>query len=61
MTAPVNLSVRTAAVQKAAEAYAAKFDQVEVEEDKDDGEEDTAEEEERAAADGGGTSGGPEA
>ena len=61
VTAPVDLSVRTPAMQKAAEAYASKFDQVEVEEDEDDGEEDAAEEEERAAADGEGTSGGPQA
>ena len=61
VTGPVDLSVRTPALQKAAEAYASKFDQVEVEEDDDDGEEETAEEEERVAADGGGTSGGPQA
>ena len=61
VTAPVNLSCRTAAMQKAAEVYATKFDQVEVGEDEDNGEDDAAEEEERAAADGGGTSGGPEA
>ena len=48
-------------VQRAAEAYAKKFDQVEVEKGEDDGEEDTAEEEESAAADDGGTSGGPTA
>ena len=30
VTAPVDLSCRTAAMQKAAEAYASKFDQVEV-------------------------------
>ena len=58
VTGPVDPSVRTPALQKAAEAYASKFDQVEVEEDEDDGEEETAEEEERAAADGGGASGG---
>ena len=43
VTAPVDLSCRTAVsdrMQKAAEAYAKKFDQVEVEEDEDDGEED---------------------
>ena len=61
VTAPVDLSCRTDRMQRAAEAYAKKFDQVEVEEDEDDGEKDAAEEEERAAADGGGTSGGPEA
>ena len=59
VTAPVDLSVRTPAMQKAAEAYASKFDQVE--EDEDDDEEDAAEEEESAAADSGGTSGGPQA
>ena len=56
VTGPVDLSVRTPAMQKAAEAYASKFDQVEEDEDEDDGEEDTAEEDGRAAADGGGTS-----
>ena len=61
VTGPVDLSMRTPAVQRAAEAYASKFDQVEVDEGEDDGEEDAAEEEERAAADGGGTSGGPQA
>ena len=62
VTAPVDLSCRTAAMQKAAEAYASKFDQVEMEGDEDDDEEDAAEEEEEdAAADGGGTSGGPQA
>ena len=60
VTGPVDLSVRTPAMQKAAEAYASKFDQVEEDEDDDDGEEDAADEEERAAA-GGGTSGGPQA
>ena len=60
VTGPVDLSVRTPALQKAAEAYASKFDQVE-EEDEDDGEEDAAEEEDRAAADGEGASGGPQA
>ena len=60
VTGPVDPSVRTPAMQKAAEAYASKFDQVEEDEDNDDGEED-AEEEEGAAADGGGTSGGPQA
>ena len=45
MTAPVYFSCRTAAMQKAAEAYASKFDQVEVEEDEDDGEEDAADDE----------------
>ena len=45
------------AMQKAAEAYASKFDQVEEDEDDGDGEED-AEEEERAA-DGEGASRGP--
>ena len=48
-------------MRKAAEGYAKKFDQVEVEEDEDDGEEDAAEEEESAAADDGGTLGGPKA
>ena len=47
MTAPVNIIDRA---RKAAEAYAKKFDQVEVDEDDGDGEED-AEEEERAAED----------
>ena len=64
VTAPVDLSCRIAVsekMRKAAEAYAKKFDQVEVEEDEDDGEEDAAEEEEGAAADGEGTSGGPKA
>ena len=61
VTAPVDLSCRTAAMQKAAEAYPSKFDQVEVGEDEDDSEEDAAEDEESAAADGGGTSGGPQA
>ena len=64
MTAPVDLSCRTAVsdrMRKAAEVYAEKFDQVEVEEDEDDGEGDAAEEEESAAADDGGTSGGPRA
>ena len=59
VTGPVDLSVRTPALQKAAEAYSSKFDQVE--EDEDDGEEDAEEEEESAATDGGGTSGGPQA
>ena len=58
VTAPVDLSVRTPAMQKAAEAYASKFDQVE---DDDDGEEVAVDEEERAAADGEGASGGPQA
>ena len=56
VTAPVDISCLAAVsvrMRKAAEAYAKKFDQVEVEEDEDDGEED--------AADGEGTSGGPEA
>ena len=64
MTAPVDLSCRVAVsdrMRKAAEAYASKFDQVEVEEDEDDSEEDAAEEEESAAADDVGTSGGPKA
>ena len=61
VTAPVDRSVRTPAMQKAAEAYASKFGQVEVEEDEDDDEEDAADEEEGAAADGGGASGGPPA
>ena len=64
VTAPVDLSCRTAVsdrMREAAEAYAKKFDQVEVEEDGDDGEEDAAEEEESAAADDEGTSGGPKA
>ena len=61
VTAPVDLSCRTPAMQKAAEAYASKFDQVEVGEDEDDGEEDAEEEEEGAAAGGRGTSGGPHA
>ena len=59
VTGPVDLSVRTPALQKAAEAYASKFDQVEEDEDND--EEDVAEEEEGAAADGEGASGGPQA
>ena len=60
MTGPVDLSVRTPALQKAAEAYTSKFDQVEEDEDDDGGEEDAEEEEEEgAAADGGGTSGEP--
>ena len=61
VTAHFDLSCRTPAMKKAAEAYASKFDQVEVGEDEDDGEEDAEEEEESAAADGGGTSGGPQA
>ena len=61
VTAPVDVSCRTTAVQKAAEAYASLFDQVEEEESEDDGEEGPADEEERAAADDGGTSGGPQA
>ena len=61
VTAPVDLSVRTPAMQKAAKAYASKFDQVEVGEDKDNGEEDAEEDEEGTATDGGGTSGGPQA
>ena len=61
VTAPVDVSCRTTAVQKAAEAYTSLFDQVEEEEGEDDGEEGPADEEERAAADGGGTSGGPQA
>ena len=56
VTAPVNINNRA---QKAAEAYAKKFDQVMVDEDEGDCEED-AEEEERAA-DSGSTSGGPQA
>ena len=40
----VDLSVRTPAVQKAAEEYAAKFNQVEVDDDEDDGEEGAADE-----------------
>ena len=43
VTAPIDLSCRTAVsnrMRKATEAYAKKFDQVEVEEDEDDGEED---------------------
>ena len=59
VTGPVDLSVP--ALQKAAEAYASKFNQVEEDEDDDAGEEDTEGEEESAAADGGGTSGGPQA
>ena len=58
MTGPVDLSVRTPALQKAAEAYASKFDQVE--EDENDAEEENTEED-HAAADGGGASGGPRA
>ena len=58
VTAPVDLNVRTPAMQKAAEAYASKFDLVEVGEDEDDSEED-AEEEEEGAVDGEGASGGP--
>ena len=50
VTVPVDFSCCTAAMQKAAEAYASKFDQVEVGEDEDDSEEDAAEEEESAAA-----------
>ena len=64
MTVPVDFSCRAAVsdrMWKAVEAYANKFDQVEVEEDEDDGEEDAAEEEDRAAADGEGASGGPQA
>ena len=61
VTGPVDLSVRTPALQKAAEAFASKFDQVEEDEDEDDGEEDAEEEEENAAVDGEGTSGGPQA
>ena len=64
VTAPVDLSCCTAVsdrMRKDVEAYAKKFDQVEVEEDADDGEEDAAEEEESAAADDEGTSGGPRA
>ena len=58
MTAPVNVNDRAWAP---VEAYAKKFDQVEVEEDEDDGEEDAPKEEVDAAADDVGTSGGPTA
>ena len=61
VTAPVDLSCRTERMQRAAEAYAKKFDQVEVEEDEDDDEEDAVEEEERAAVGGEGASEGPNA
>ena len=64
VTAPIDLNCHTAVsdrMQKAAEAYAKKFNQVDVEEDEDDGEEDATEEEERAAADDEGTSGRPKA
>ena len=59
VTGPVDLSVRTPVLQKAAEAYASKFDQFE--EDEDDDEEDAVEEEEGAAADGESASGGSQA
>ena len=55
MTVPANVNDR---VWAAAEAYAKKFDQVEVGEDEGDDEEGG---EEGRAADGGGTSGGPRA
>ena len=61
VTAPVDLSCRstvTDRMREAAEAYARKFDQVEVEEGEDDGEEDLEDEEEDVAADDVGTSGG---
>ena len=60
VTGPVDVSFRTPAMQKAAEAYASKFDQVEEDEDDGDDEEDAEEEEERAAV-GEGPSGGPQA
>ena len=55
VTASVAISDRA---WKAAEVYAKKFDQVEVDEDESDDEEDVLEEEAEAAVDGAGTSGG---
>ena len=46
VTGPVELSARTPAAQEAAEAYAAKFEQVEVDEGEGDGGEDAADESE---------------